>query len=356
MIKSFIKKLYHKINPSHKYILFNLKLTDRNLLFLNDIYKKIELLENNLHLLNNKINNSNFFIENKLNHYQSELDFIKKMLIYNFNLKKTPKSYGLKRLLQKANLKLLKIITNLAEKKKLNYWIDYGTLLGALRHKGFIPWDEDVDICMLREHYNKIYELINNNEVLKKNYIFAVRSDCLRVYVKGTPIQIDIFPWDIYYKKIENEKEEKLFIDLIIKIKKDLNIKYNWDNLISYKPTFNFSYAKIEEIIKKRINLNKKINRNLKEKSLFRGIECPLNIESNQPERPCNWKIIFPLKKIKFENHYFYAPNKPEERLYLIYKNPFFWDYFREHYDIIAKINLNTFYLLNNFLNKKIKI
>ena len=57
-------------------------------------------------------------------------------------------------------VELLIFIDKVCNKYEIDYWLGFGTLLGAIRHKGFIPWDDDIDLVCLRKDYNKLIEVL----------------------------------------------------------------------------------------------------------------------------------------------------------------------------------------------------
>lgn len=60
-----------------------------------------------------------------------------------------------KECIQKLEMKILKEIDRICRKYNIKYMIAYGSLIGAIRHDGFIPWDDDIDICMVRKDYKR---------------------------------------------------------------------------------------------------------------------------------------------------------------------------------------------------------
>ncbi len=124
------------------------------------------------------------------------------------------------RKLQLLQLEILKDIDKICSKHGLTYYLIGGTLLGAVRHKGFIPWDDDLDIAMYREDYELVQKIIKKdhsekyfvqNSYTDKNYtrfICKIRLNGTLQIEKGFDgiamhqgIYIDIFPLDKVNKK-----------------------------------------------------------------------------------------------------------------------------------------------------------
>ena len=78
-----------------------------------------------------------------------------------------------------AQLEVLEVFREFCEKHNLTYYADYGTLLGAVRHKGFIPWDDDIDLCMLRPDYERFLSIVNE-ELPESYHVHSIYSNELQ--------------------------------------------------------------------------------------------------------------------------------------------------------------------------------
>jgi len=124
-------------------------------------------------------------------------------------------------------LEILKFADDFCRKNNLRLFLAYGSLIGAVRHKGYIPWDDDIDVMMPREDYEKLLKIFPNHPYYKllhfgneRNYTktFATLND-IRTYKEEFVIRkkyrialclnIDIFPFDNFP---DNPKEQDLFI------------------------------------------------------------------------------------------------------------------------------------------------
>ena len=115
--------------------------------------------------------------------------------------------------LKRIQIGILKHLDAFCKENNLTYFMCGGTLLGAVRHKGFIPWDDDIDIMMKREDYDKLIALYPKNDnsnfklfsyELDKSfpYPFAKMDDCRTIFEEEINdsykigVNIDIFPID----------------------------------------------------------------------------------------------------------------------------------------------------------------
>ncbi len=113
--------------------------------------------------------------------------------------------------IQLEEKKILDEVVKFLDKNKIKYILCGGTLLGAIRHKGFIPWDDDIDIAIPRPDYNKLQNIIKQNNRLGDNlYFHSYELKNLNMpFTKVYNHEIGIYDW-----RYSDKYEKYLWIDI----------------------------------------------------------------------------------------------------------------------------------------------
>ena len=91
-------------------------------------------------------------------------------------MKMVDKNENLKQL-QKVEYQMLKDFDKFCRENDIEYCLTYGTLIGAVRHKGFIPWDDDIDVFVKAEDYLKLESIFNEKQTDGKYILQTVKTD-----------------------------------------------------------------------------------------------------------------------------------------------------------------------------------
>ncbi len=221
--------------------------------------------------------------------------------------------------LRKTQIRLLDELDAFCTKHNLLYWIDFGTLLGAVRNRDFIPWDDDIDVSMPMADYKKFLEIADKDDGLPRDIFVQTTKtdpeykqcmtklrDCYSTYVERhetehTPyhkgIFLDIFPMYNYPNIPKKIRKILLYATMHSRYDTHVRKKNTW---------FNWPIYLVCKFIWWVLSPWKS--------NLFGQIP-----EDNGYNYAIPVKYIFPLQRIEFAGKYYPAPVNTHEYLTMMY-------------------------------------
>ena len=236
--------------------------------------------------------------------------------------------------LKEIELDIMKKVHNFCVSNSIKYCLTYGTLLGAMRHGGFIPWDDDIDIFMLRDDYDRFLELfpkyqnqmgltiVNHNtkpyygRAMSKvidNRTYLIEPDFL--YDDPIGVFIDIWPLD-YVPQDERAREHHT--DKIRHYNRQLygciTKELKFRSLSEIKTS-------IKQLLYRRMNPKSIVEKIILLSTQYRNTPSDYLICSTVAKRIFNTEFFKDLFLTKFEDTEFYVPSHYDEVLTLCYGN-----------------------------------
>lgn len=236
--------------------------------------------------------------------------------------------------LREVQIEILNEIDRICKKNEINFFFTGGTLLGAVRHKGFIPWDDDIDIAMTRDDFEKFRLAIKNQ--LDEKYYFDYYDTDSDYYLPFAKVRKNNTTFDEEASKhLDNHKG--IFVDIFIYDLVDNNIKRCYikaaiiqilsDTVLWKKKIIKlnncrhpnlvaiFSVFRTKFILKFIDYISKKFNGKEKNKKNVVCFNSLLNIKKDF----FPYDTFFPLKKISFEGNKYNGLNDNDKFLNVQY-------------------------------------
>ena len=228
--------------------------------------------------------------------------------------------------LRKAQLRMveiLKFLDSVCKQYNITYWLDSGTLIGAARHGGFIPWDDDVDICMPLEDLKKFKKLMLNNKLSEEFVLQCHETDFYFLSSSSWCVLRDLKSEYIQDSNLHNARKYRgLQVDIFGVEKKSIDffhylcrvyqskiinsLLYTNHKRFAYLTYLPFRYLIIPTIRLLSIFSEKKYYK--------MGYGIPIRSKRYL-------ETVYPISKISFEGYLFNAPNDSDKYLSKIYKN-----------------------------------
>lgn len=235
--------------------------------------------------------------------------------------------------IKEIQINILKVIAEYCDNNGITYFLGSGTLIGAVRHQGYIPWDDDIDLLMPRPDYevfiaafnrdNSTYKVFSNENTSTYCYPFAKVSDqrtllveALNVNFEGIGVNVDIFPID----GLPESKKEQVKLFKKITIIKNL-LTYSSTPIRSERKAYKNWILRAIKLINANYLVNK-LSSLAKSNSYNNAEEVGMIVWSSNKSIPCVSKGVFETYKLeRFEGNEYKIPVGYHQWLTKVYGN-----------------------------------
>lgn len=245
--------------------------------------------------------------------------------------------------LQLVELEILKDVIKICEENNLTYFMTSGCAIGIERHQGFIPWDDDIDLGILREDYDKLIEIIKK-DYQDKYHVLNAQEDVNYPFQHGNitkngtlsvatmfdgmkcdfGIDVALYPFDHVPDDMKARKKQARMLFLYAKLRLVRDIKKPYLSMSPMKKRIVLACCFIAHYAMKCVGLSRKWlnNQYLKWATKYNNVETKdlCCFSSTTPlDMLISCEELFPLKEKKFEDIMVNVPNKNHEYLTKMY-------------------------------------
>ena len=238
--------------------------------------------------------------------------------------------------LHKVQLMILKDFINICEENNIIYFVYGGTLLGTIRHEGFIPWDDDIDVILFREDFEKLNKIMTNNQNNKYKFFNVLNEETYHYTFGRLSLKNTLFEEE-WCKQVNYT--QNIFIDIFIldnipnnPIKRFIHkwSSFALNQLTIYSMIKFDNTSKLKKIIQYTIYYILKILPVSPNSIKHKCVKTFSKYANDKCDQVCDFPAIcqmpiynkkdwLPLKKAKFEDIRVNIPNNPDSILTRIY-------------------------------------